>query len=265
MRRHIVISIAFLASAVFAIEKNPFFSTEEDLEKWFWDSTEIGAEKRLIISIEDTTCGKEVWKIETRCFCKLDWSVYVLYDWNNDSIICGHGLIAGIDFGGEEFGEECIYNNKPDLQKEVKAKIALRYLIQKEFKDYLLQTHTSVISLAKQKEIKSLACFAKQAVDYPYWKYLPIDSTNVTQYNDLGFYLEQGGRYKEAVVLLTEVIKAIPTRTVAYLNLADAYWGLSDTTNASINYCKYIELMKRRNLEKKIPERALERCVIERR
>jgi len=258
-----LITLFLFVVGVYAFEKNPFFSTEQELENWFWDSTSTGTEKRLLFEMKDTTGGKAVWKIETRCFCELDWSVYVLYDWNNDSIICGHGLIAGIDFGGEESGGECLQQKIIPRQKK-RAIIAIQHFIRKDFSEYL-QKYVSEESSDYQKfksgrESLYKPLSALYVVQGRYWRYIPITASNVTQYNDLGFFLEQGGKYREAIILLSEVIKAVPERTVAYLNLADAYWGLSDTTNARQQYCRYIELMKAGNLEKKIPARAKDRC-----
>jgi hypothetical protein len=46
---------------------------------------------------------------------------------------------------------------------------------------------------------------------------------------------------------------------VGYLNLADAYWGLSDTLHARPAYRKYFELMKSGGKASRIPKRVLER------
>jgi tetratricopeptide (TPR) repeat protein len=82
---------------------------------------------------------------------------------------------------------------------------------------------------------------------------------NVNKYNDLGFFLEQGKKYHEAVELLEKVVNAVPNRTVAYINLGDAYFGLKDSVKAKEAYLKYIDLIKKENKEKKIPQRVLDR------
>lgn len=87
----------------------------------------------------------------------------------------------------------------------------------------------------------------------------PLSVRNVTLYNDLAFYLEQVDRNKEAIYLLKEILQKFSNRTVAYVNLGDAYWKLGDIDLAKSVYQKYIELMIINGLEKKIPSRVKER------
>jgi hypothetical protein len=84
-----------------------------------------------------------------------------------------------------------------------------------------------------------------------------IDNSTVAVFNDLGYFLEQAGQYKDAVDVLTAVIAAFPDRTVAYLNLADAYAGRKDTALAKSNYRKYIDLMSKAGRQAKIPKRVI--------
>ena len=76
--------------------------------------------------------------------------------------------------------------------------------------------------------------------------------------NDYGFLLQQAGRNKDSVRILSLVVKYTPKRTVAFLKLADAYWGVGDKLNASLNYKKYTSLNTDANHDK-IPIRAIER------
>ncbi len=76
--------------------------------------------------------------------------------------------------------------------------------------------------------------------------------------NDLGFFLEQGGYLKEAVLLLQEVVRIFPKRAVAYLNLADALWK-EDKENSKLYYKKYIDILTSLKKRKKIPTRVFER------
>lgn len=78
---------------------------------------------------------------------------------------------------------------------------------------------------------------------------------NVRFYNDIAYYLEKGSNYVESIYILEKVIEKYPNRTVAYINLGDAYWGLEEKDNASQAYQKYIELMKASGKECKIPQR----------
>ena len=52
-----------------------------------------------------------------------------------------------------------------------------------------------------------------------------LSKENLREYNDIAYYLEQSKAYDEAVFLLEKIIKEFPNRTVAYINLGDAYWG----------------------------------------
>ncbi|CRL49794.1 tetratricopeptide repeat protein [Pseudomonas sp. URMO17WK12:I11] len=77
--------------------------------------------------------------------------------------------------------------------------------------------------------------------------------------NDLGFLFEQSGHYGEAVELLNYVVVNNPDRMVAYLNLADSYWGLGSKKLAAENYKKYHSLMVQSGKTEKIPKRVIER------
>ena len=77
--------------------------------------------------------------------------------------------------------------------------------------------------------------------------------------NDLGFLLGETGYYGESIELLNAVIARNPTRTVAYLNLADSYWGVNDKARAAWAYKKYASLMSGAGKASKIPARVIER------
>ncbi|MEB0043807.1 MULTISPECIES: lysozyme inhibitor LprI family protein [unclassified Pseudomonas] len=65
--------------------------------------------------------------------------------------------------------------------------------------------------------------------------------------------------YQESVELLNAVIARNPARTVAYLNLADSYWGLKDKKQAAQAYKQYATLMSGAGKASKIPARVAER------
>lgn len=85
-----------------------------------------------------------------------------------------------------------------------------------------------------------------------------LNQKTVQKYNDIAYYLQQKNANNEAIFLLEKIIEKFPNRTVAYLNLADAYDGINDKEKAKENYEKYINLMKQDNKEVKIPKRVLE-------
>ena len=111
----------------------------------------------------------------------------------------------------------------------------------------------------KEKSKKDAALPAEEIVEKMLWSFYPITSVNVPIYNDFGFFLEQAGKYQESVTLLEQVIKAVPTRTVAYVNLGDSYWGLNKTIEAAKCYKTYVDLMKKEGKEQKIPKVVLGR------
>ncbi len=61
--------------------------------------------------------------------------------------------------------------------------------------------------------------------------------------NDYGYFLSLTGRIKEAKPILSNVVKLVPARTVAYLNLADVEWALGQKTAAKAHYKQYWKLL----------------------
>ncbi|MGE6792032.1 tetratricopeptide repeat protein [Pseudomonas guineae] len=70
---------------------------------------------------------------------------------------------------------------------------------------------------------------------------------------------EQAGYYQEAVELLKHITLKHPDRVVAYLNLADAYWGLGKKELAQKAYNRYHENMIETGKQRRIPERVQSR------
>lgn len=77
--------------------------------------------------------------------------------------------------------------------------------------------------------------------------------------NDFGFLLGEAGHYAESIELLNAVIANNPGRTVAYLNLADSYWGANDKERAAAAYKQYASRMSDAGKASKIPARVAER------
>jgi len=100
--------------------------------------------------------------------------------------------------------------------------------------------------------VESPLSYSNDSIEY-------LDIKDVEKLNNTSYFLEQSGDFHEAVFLLEKIIKKYPKRIVAYLNLADTYWGLKNKTKAKNYYRQYIELIKESRIENKIPERVLER------
>ncbi|QBC01246.1 tetratricopeptide repeat protein [Enterobacter cloacae] len=143
----------------------------------------------------------------------------------------------GTDFTGDY---DLVSIKKPEYKKDFDSLIKFNY--------------TNALNVFRSKDITRsivlLEPYIQTAIDNNY--YYP------DVFNDYGFLLQQSGRNKDAVRILILVVKNTPKRTVAYLNLADAYWGIGDKSNASQNYKKYISLMAGASYGK-IPSRAIER------
>lgn len=77
--------------------------------------------------------------------------------------------------------------------------------------------------------------------------------------NDYGYYLQKCGRHKEAIVAFQAVIKALPERTCAYLNLADSLYDSKSPKSARTNYLTYREQMEKNGKSGNVPARVLER------
>jgi len=82
----------------------------------------------------------------------------------------------------------------------------------------------------------------------------PIEKKTLTPYNNIAYYLQKAGANEEAVYLLEKIIEKFPKRTVAYYNLADAYWAMGDKKRAIKAYKTYIKQMKAKGKEKRIPK-----------
>jgi tetratricopeptide (TPR) repeat protein len=84
---------------------------------------------------------------------------------------------------------------------------------------------------------------------------LPIRESTIPLFNDLGFFLEQANRASEAIPVLEKVIAFDPSRSPAYLNLADAYLKAGDKAKAKADYLKYADLMDKTGKGSKVPSR----------
>ena len=90
---------------------------------------------------------------------------------------------------------------------------------------------------------------------------IAISTDNLSDYNDIAYWLEQAELYREAIYLLEALLEEHPDRTVAYINIGDAYWGIKNIEDAKKVYIIYIEQMKAKGLENKIPQRIFDRVL----
>ena len=81
---------------------------------------------------------------------------------------------------------------------------------------------------------------------------------NVQAYNDLGFYLAEGGR-DELALKFYRGVEAVGERTVLMLNMADSLWRLDRQEEAQRYYREYRDAMSADGKAQKIPQRVIER------
>jgi tetratricopeptide (TPR) repeat protein len=140
-------------------------------------------------------------------------------------------------------------------EQQERAAVLARYFVSRRAPRLLEEAHTdALIDFRKGRKADAANTAATLMLAAP-WQVVPVTAENVESYNDLGFFLEEGGKYKEAVPVLEEVTRAIPDRAPAFLNLGDAYAGLSDTEHARAAYRQYQKLMEQSGSGAKIPKR----------
>lgn len=133
-------------------------------------------------------------------------------------------------------------------KKDVKT--AIQYL------DYGLRQYgdTYLIDYAGGKVTKAEIAGEPDAFNPPtvgFDKYVAI-------LNDYAYFLTLAGRNKEAKPILANIIKLVPGRVVAYLNLADAEWSLGQKAAAKGHYKQYWKLLGSK-AAKVAPKRVQER------
>lgn len=112
-----------------------------------------------------------------------------------------------------------------------------------------------VFKIIAYNEEKEVNCLPKEYLNkYLYFKY----PKTINKSNDIAFFFEQAGYYKEAIYLLAKIVEKYPNRTVSYINLGDSYLKDGNKEKAIKNYKIYIKQMKEKNKEEKIPKRVLE-------
>jgi len=155
-----------------------------------------------------------------------------------------------------------IYNGENDVYGFYSnGDLFLRFKFCRSNRIIIMNDHRDIFTNSENENIE-----LSQIDDYPY----NIEDlynnksnnviSNISLMNDKASYLEQFGAFEESISILERVISKSPDRVVAYLNIADAYWGSNEKENARDSYKKYIELMKAQGKDiKKIPPRVYER------
>jgi hypothetical protein len=124
--------------------------------------------------------------------------------------------------------------------------------------DALTAAHTKALTLYKNARKSEAAAVVVQFLKTNTIAEMVLTSESIGKYNDIGLFLEQGGEYTEGILVLKKVVELFPERTVAHLNIADAYKGINQIDSAKAHFSIYSDLMKKDGKESKIPKRVLE-------
>lgn len=175
---------------------------------------------------------------------------YLFEDKNEETIV------------GEKFLPETSYsyNHLEKLYSKFTTIASFNGFQNKNNKHSITDFYNSIKSLHTNGNYDELILKADIIVLNQYVKNIPITDALV-KYNNIAYYLEQSKLYKQAIFLLEKIITEFPNRTVAYINLGDAYWGLNKKSKANDAYKTYVAQMKVLNKESKIPKQVLNRLI----
>lgn len=116
----------------------------------------------------------------------------------------------------------------------------------------LIDFENYISSIYKDKYY--LSEISKDRID-SYLSRYPLNIDTVNYYNNIAFYLIEGGYPEPAIYLLEDIINKFKDREVAYINLGDAYLLVNQKEKAINMYSIYISKMKSKGKGKRIPSR----------
>lgn len=91
-------------------------------------------------------------------------------------------------------------------------------------------------------------------------KQYPLNEKTVNDYNNIAYYQEQNKDYKNTILILDKILSQYPNRVVAWLNYADAKWGLNSKNESKEAYAKYYNLMNSQSKDmSRVPQRVKDR------
>ncbi len=109
----------------------------------------------------------------------------------------------------------------------------------------------------KKMTDKFFSSLNKAYIEY-YLQHYPLSKKTVTSYNNAAYYMIKKEKFFTAIFLLEKIVEKFPQRTVAYINLGDAYYSDYDKRYKQA-YAKYIALMEKHNKRSRIPKRVWKR------
>jgi tetratricopeptide (TPR) repeat protein len=259
-----------------SIEPNPFFSDTKELKQFLEDNSSFDTAYTFSTFGPDSLTVEpgpsHTWRISLQgVFRKLESdgtrpsepvSVYMDYAASERKIVGGTGHIAGITFcAGIAFlarnVRPCYGMPSITSRQQSRASFIAQHYVAKRLPDLLTELHSAALSEFRKGHKHEAAELVQPFTDAYPWMLVPVTPDNVEAYNDFGYFLTEGGRFKDAAQVLEEVTRAVPDRAAAYLNLGDAFVGLADLDHARGAFLNYQRLMKASGKEAKIPKRIL--------
>jgi tetratricopeptide (TPR) repeat protein len=143
------------------------------------------------------------------------------------------------------------YKNKQALQAAIIIKCGFNALLNLAQVSWGIQTDEK----NKTDVDRWLAFCSSEEAACPLGAYLPA-------VNDYAFYLQEAGNCRDALPIFQRVVKLDSTRTLCYLNLADAEWKLGQKVEAKQDYKRYYDLMVKDRHANLIPERVKQRMQV---
>ena len=258
------------------VEANPYFSTTDELKEFLEDNSSFDT------AYTSSTFGPDsltvepgpnhTWRISLQGVFRIlepdgtrpsePVSVYMDYSASERKIVGGTGHIAGITFcAGIAFlarnVRPCYGMPSITSRQQSRASFIAQHYVAKRLPDLLTELHSAALSEFRKGHKHDAAELVQPFTDAYPWMLVPVTPDNVEAYNDFGYFLTEGGRFKDAAQVLEEVTRAVPDRAAAYLNLGDAFVGLADLDHARGAFLNYQRLMKASGKEAKIPKRIL--------
>ena len=122
--------------------------------------------------------------------------------------------------------------------------------------------HLEGVDLEKAKPLVWLDSFAEMNIEVDG---LPDDrsfafphSQYIAAVNNYAYYLQLQGKHSEVIPVFEKIIEMDPSRTVAYLNLADSLWAIGERKEAGEKYAQYVSRCRKLHYEG-VPGRVKER------
>ena len=245
-----------------SINFNPEFDMDFDNSILEFDATLDGIIDCVVVQKDEN----DPWVLSIIVLTKKKKYNFGINGWMSNIDNCGKGCFHVKINGKHEniLDEKYYYSKKYDCWFDKQNFSSIKNLMGKNSKQLFsivgigdrnipidsLLTLKDKLSKLTYKEIKDVNY---QYLDY-YLEHYQLSKKTLTTYNNIAYYLQKAGSNEEAVYLLEKILEKFPKRMVAYYNLGDAYWALEEKEKAKKAYSTYIQMMKAKGKEKRIPK-----------